>query len=193
MTEKKQAAGRPEIKPPRVVKSEYVVRRGPWMTVRCDRLELPDGRIVPEHYVIEYPDWVNVIAVTPDNRYVMVRQYRHGLGQIQNELCAGMMEPDETPLEAAKRELLEETGFGGGEWEEICTISGNPSTTNNLTHCFVAHGVEPTASRRLDATEDLSAFLISEQELLQLMESDEMKQSLMLAPLWKYFYMKSRK
>ena len=88
--------------------SEYLFRR-PWLTVRRDTVRLPDGRVNPEFYVLEYPTWVNIIAVTDTGDMVLVRQYRHGLGQTRFELCAGVVEPGETPLEGARRELLEET------------------------------------------------------------------------------------
>ncbi len=167
--------------------SDYIVTRPPWLTVRHDRVRLPDGRINPEFYVLEYPDWVNVIAITKDGRYVMELQYRQGLGQTCYEICAGVMEAGETPLEAARRELWEETGFGGGEWTHLMSISGNASTTSNLTHCFVAVGVEPVGDRHLDATEDIDVVLMSEREVLELLKADKVKQSLMAAPLWRWF------
>ena len=101
----------------KVLESEYLIRR-PWLTARRDRAELPDGRINNEYYVLEYPDWVNIIAVTEDGDIVLERQYRHGLGNTCYELPCGVIEKGETPLEAAKRELLEETGYAGGQWQE---------------------------------------------------------------------------
>ena len=67
-----------KIKKWRTVESEYLIQR-PWLTARRDKVELPDGRVHPEYYVLEYPDWVNVIAITEDGQFVMVEQYRHGL------------------------------------------------------------------------------------------------------------------
>ncbi len=67
-----------------------------------------------DYYVLEYPTWINVLAITKDGRFVLEKQYRHGTQSIDYELCAGTCEPGEKPLHAAKRELLEETGFGGG-------------------------------------------------------------------------------
>ncbi|MDE6324248.1 MAG: NUDIX hydrolase [Paramuribaculum sp.] len=180
-----------EIQRPTVIGSEYLIRR-PWLTARRDQLLMPDGTVNPEFYVLEYPSWVNIIAITEDERYVMVRQYRHGLGIISTELCAGVVEDGEEPIEAARRELLEETGYTGGTWELQCVISGNPSTTNNLTYCFLARGVVPTGNRHLDPTEDIAVITLSRPELLDLLESDEMKQSLMLAPLWRHFYLTDR-
>lgn len=176
------------LKCPRVISSEYVFRR-PWLTARQDVLQLANGRINPEFYVLEYPTWVNIIAVTREGRYVMVRQYRHGLGRIGLELCAGCVEEGEEPEAAARRELLEETGYTGGRWTLQAVISGNPSTTNNLSYCFLAEDVELTDTQHLDATEEIEVVTLSRSELLDLMLSDEMKQSLMLASLWRYFYL----
>lgn len=169
----------------RVLRSEYLIKR-PWLTARRDELELPDGRIVPEYYVLEYPDWVNVIAITADGHFVMERQYRHALGCTCFELPCGVMEEGETPLEAAKRELAEETGYGSGEWRELMVLSANPSTMTNLTHCFLATGVERVTEQHLDPTEELSVHLLSRDEVLGLLRNNEMMQSLMVAPLMTY-------
>ena len=174
----------------KVLESEYIVKR-PWLVARRDKVQLPTGVVYPEYYVLEYPDWVNVIALTDDGRFVMVQQYRHGLGGVYTELCAGCIEPGEDPLDAAKRELAEETGYTGGEWEDWMVISGNPSTTNNLTHCYIAHGVKLTERQHLDTTEDITVKVLTEREVYQMLEQDEMKQSLMAAPLWKYFALKN--
>ena len=169
-----------------IINSEYLFRR-PWLTVRHDQVRLPDGRINPEFYVLEYPDWVNVIAITEDGMFVLERQYRPGLGKTCYEIPAGVIEKGETPLEAAKRELQEETGYGEGEWETLMTVSGNCSTTSNLTHCFLAKGVKKISGQHLDATENISVCLMDETRVKDLLECDQIKQSLMAAPLWKYF------
>ncbi len=186
-TDSKDITGGATQKPkPEVIGSEYLFRR-PWLTVRRDSLRLPDGRINPEYYVLEYPSWVNVTAITADGRFVMIRQYRHGLGQYGTELCAGVVEAGEQPLEAARRELMEESGYGGGEWSLQCVLSGNPSTTNNLTYCYLAEGVRLVGEQHLDATEDVEVVLMSRDEVYGLLRSDRMKQALMAAPLWRYF------
>lgn len=170
----------------RTLDSEYLIRR-PWLTARRDRVELPDGRVNPEFYVLEYPSWVNVIARDVDGMYVMVEQYRHGLGEVGIELCAGVVEEGEEPEAAARRELLEETGYTGGEWELGSVICGNPSVTNNLTYCYIARGVVRTAGQHLDACEDVVVRRLTEEQLLTLLKEDRMKQALMAAPLWRYF------
>ena len=170
----------------KVLKSEYLSKR-PWLTARKDCVELPDGRQNPEYWVLEYPDWVNVIAITEDGQFVMERQYRHGLGNTCYELPCGVMEQDETPLEAAQRELQEETGYAGGEWELLMSMSPNPGSQNNISHSFVAKGVRKVSDQKLDDTEDLSVHLLTLDEVRSLMKNRQIIQALMLAPLWRYF------
>ena len=167
--------------------SEYLFRR-PWLTARCDKVQLPDGRVFDEFYVLEYPTWVNIIATTPEGKYVMVRQYRHGLQDVFLELCAGCVEPDEELLAAARRELLEETGYAGGIWRKADVLSANPTTNNNLNHTFIAEGVTLQGAQHLDPSEDISVELLTEEELLAQLSSGAIKQALMAAPLWHYFY-----
>lgn len=75
----------------KTLSSEYLFKR-PWLTARRDVVELPNGVVNPEFYVLEYPDWINVIAITTDGKFVMERQYRHGLDEVGTELCAGVVE-----------------------------------------------------------------------------------------------------
>lgn len=171
--------------------SEYLFRR-PWLTARRDTVQLPNGVVHDEYYVLEYPTWVNVIAITADGRFVMVEQYRHGLQDIFIELPAGVADAGETPLEAAKRELLEETGFGGGEWTLNTVLSANPSSQNNLAYSFIARGVEQITGQHLDTTEDVGVRILTREEVYRLLADDKMKQALMAAPLWKYFALNPR-
>ena len=170
----------------KTLSSEYLHRR-PWLTVRKDVVQLPNGVIHDEYYVLEYPTWVNIIARTRNGKYVMVEQYRHGLHEIFTELVAGIAEPGEEPIEAAHRELLEETGYGNGEWSLNMVICANPGSQNNLTYSFIADGVEKISEQHLDTNEDVEVKLLDESEVIDLISSDKMKQALMAAPLWKYF------
>ena len=171
----------------RVLHSEYLARK-PWFTVRHESLALPDGRTIPDYYVFEYPEWVNITAIDREGRFVMIDQYRHGLGETAYEIPAGVVEPsDASLLDAARRELREETGYGGGEWRLLTSISANPATQNNLTHCFLATDVERIGEQQLDATEDIRVHLFSRDEVRELLRTDRIRQALMAAPLWRYF------
>lgn len=170
----------------KTLSQKYLIKR-PWLTARVDQVELPTGAIIDEYYVLEYPDWVNTIAITKEGKFVFVRQYRYAIGKTVNELCAGVIEKGEEPMAAAKRELLEETGFGGGEWQEWMTISANSSTHTNLTHCFLATDVELMTGQHLDKGEDVEVRIFTREEVLGMLQRGEVWQSLMAAPLWKYF------
>lgn len=170
----------------KVLDSKYLARK-PWFTVRSEKVELPNGNQIPDYYVLEYPDWVNVIAITKDKKFVFVNQYRHGLGIVAYELCAGVCEKeDASPLISAQRELLEETGFGGGTWREYMVLSVNPSTHTNLTYCYLATDVEPVGLQHLEATEDLTVHILTLEDVKELLQKDKIKQALHAAPLWKY-------
>ena len=169
-----------------VLDTEYLFRR-PWLTLRRDRVRVPTGAVIDEYYVWEYPPWVNVVAVTQDGRLVLIRQYRHALGAAHYELPAGVMDPaDPDPLATAQRELLEETGYGGGVWSPLLVSSANSATHNNLTHSFLAVGVAPVSAAAPEATEDLQVSLVSRAEARALVTNGGMVQSLHLAPLLAY-------
>lgn len=170
----------------KVLKSEYLARK-PWFTVRREVVKLPNGNQIPEYYVYEYPDWVNIIAITEDQKFVFVNQYRHGLQETSYELCAGVCEKeDSSPLVSAQRELWEETGFGEGEWQAYMVLSANPSTHTNLTYTFLATGVKPVSTQHLEETEDLTVHLLTLNEVKELLQKDKIRQALHAAPLWKY-------
>ena len=168
--------------------SEYLIKR-PWLTARRDCVQLPSGVVLNEYYVLEYPAWINIIARTKNGDYVVIRQYRHGLDDVFWEIVAGVVdESDKSPLDAAKRELWEETGYGGGEWRLLAKIAPNPGAMNNLCYCFVAEGVEKISDQHLEKTEDIAVHLMSEKEVKRETTNGGLMQALMLAPLYKYMY-----
>lgn len=148
------------MRPWRVIASR-VTFEDRWLKVRSDRCEMPDGRIVDPYHVIELPDWVNVMAVTAAGDIVLVREYRHGAGAAMIGLPSGTVEAgDASALEAARRELLEETGYGGGDWTLTRVTAANTARQNNSIHCFMATGVAAVATPRLDDSEQIETFTL---------------------------------
>ncbi len=177
-------------KPYKVLDSKYLFRR-PWLTIREERLELQSGGIIEQFYVFEYPRWVNVIAITKENEVVLIRQYRHAIGEVYYEIPAGVCEDGEDLLEAARRELLEETGYGGGEWTHFMTLCANPAIQNNRTYTFLARGVEKKANQKLELTEEITVHLKSKEEVKNLIYQGEIIQALHAAPLLKFLLSES--
>ncbi|UHG92133.1 NUDIX hydrolase [Spirosoma oryzicola] len=171
---------------PWTVESSEYIHQLPWFTVRKDAIRMESGGSIPDYFILEYPDWINVVAVTTDGQLVLIRQYRHGIAGVHYELCAGVVDPNEDPLVAAQRELLEETGFGGGQWTPLMTLSANPGTHANLTHAFLAVGVELQQAQHLEITEEITVHVVSPERTWEIINNGEMMQSLHLAPLLKY-------
>ncbi len=177
----------------KVVDSKNILRLGPWLSVRQECVELPSGVQIPTWYIFEFPDWINVIAITKDGRMVMEDQYRHALGETRYELVAGVVDPNETPLQAAQRELSEETGYEGGEWSLFMTLSPNPTNHNNLSYTFLATGVEKRRDQHQERTEDIHVDIFSPEQVYEMLQDGEIIQALHAAPLWKWFAERNNK
>ena len=169
-----------------IIESEYAFKC-PWISVRRDHVRLPSGVEIPDFYVSELPDWVNIIAITKEGKFIIEKQYRHGIQKVCYELCAGDVEPGEDSIAAAQRELLEETGYAGGEWSYLGTYATNASGANNYCHSFLAKNVELKASRHLESTEDIEIQLLEEKDIRELLQSNKIIEGVMAAPLWQYF------
>lgn len=161
----------------KVLESEYLYNE-PWLTIRKEKCELPNGKIMPAYYVLEYPTWATVFALTKDNKAIFVKQYRHGLGVVSIETPGGVVDEGESPDEAVQRELFEETGYKFDKLERLGKISANPATTNNYMHMYLATGGEKVGEQSLDETEDVEVVLYTIDELKELIRKNEIVQSL---------------
>lgn len=178
---------RREIKKWKVLRSDYLYRE-PWFTVRREKVELPNGSVIPSYYVLEYPEWVCVLGVTKEGKMIIERQYRHGIGEVGYEICAGVVDPtDASCLDAARRELQEETGYGKGNWELFMTLSANPGTHTNRSWCFLATDLEKISDSCQEVTEDIEVELMEPEEVRELLVAGKVVQAMHAAALWKYF------
>lgn len=166
--------------------SKYILQR-PWATLRVDKLQLPNGNIKDEYYVLEYPAWVNMVAFTEDDQLLFVRQYRHGANEILVELPAGVVDAGELPEEAARRELLEETGYAFDSVEYICELYANPATSGNLTYTYVFKGGQKVQEQQLDISEDIEVIIMGIAEAKQLLFDNKIGQALHASALFYSF------
>lgn len=162
----------------KILSSEYLFK-DLWFTVRKDTCETPMGKIIDPYYVYEFPTWVAAVPVTEDGRIVMVRQYRHALGEVCIEIPGGCVDDtDNNPQEAIARELLEETGYSFSSFEYLGKISANPSSNNNLLHMFLARGGKKVADQKLDANEEIEVVYLTIDELKQLLKENKIIQAM---------------
>ena len=152
--------------------------------VRQDKCELPDGRIMPKYYVVEFPDWAQVIAITEDGQMVMVNQYRHAAEDRFLEVPGGTIEPHngESNVEGALRELEEETGYTG-ELKYVGSHYPNPALQTNKVDVFVAKNCRLEKLQQLDPYEDIEVVLMPVSEVYRMAEQGKITHGLMLASL----------
>ncbi|MFZ9388715.1 MAG: NUDIX hydrolase [Chitinophagaceae bacterium] len=162
----------------KVLSSEYLFNDR-WFKVRREVCETPRGAIVDPYYIYEFPTWVGALPVTEDGRVVMVRQYRHALGETCIEIPGGCVdETDKNPAEAVARELMEETGYTFSSYEYLGRISPNPSTNSNLLHMYLARGGRKVAEQQLDGNEEIDVEILTIPQLKALIRENRIVQSM---------------
>ncbi|MCS6873403.1 MAG: NUDIX hydrolase [Pyrinomonadaceae bacterium] len=142
-----------------------------------------------EVYVVENPDWVNVIALTENNNLVLIEQFRYGLEEVILELPGGLIDQGEQPEQAARRELLEETGFSAEKWFLLGVSNPNPAIQNNKIYHFLAVNARKTENPRFDENEYVKTKLIPFEKVLKLIQEGKITHSLVIAAI--YFFITS--
>jgi ADP-ribose pyrophosphatase len=155
-------------------------------TVRRDFCVSPRTGREHDFVVLESADWVSVVPVASDRRLVMVRQYRHGTDQVTLETPGGLLDSGLSPLEGARHELRQETGYGGGDWTLLGSIAPVPAVFTNLLHVFLADGVELQGEMQLDAMEDIRVELVPLERVRAMVASGEIDHAQVLAALYLY-------
>lgn len=163
--------------------TRYLVKEK-WATLRVDTVKLQTGVVKDDYYVLEYPNWANAIALTRENKIILVRQYRHAADIVSLEVPGGVIDGDEAPEDAVKRELLEETGYSFDQAELIATLYPNPATSTNVTFTYLLTGGVKTHEQHLDEHEILNVEEYSIEEVKQLLKNNKIDQALHAAALF---------
>jgi ADP-ribose diphosphatase len=153
-----------------------------WISLYADECELPGGHIVEPFYVLEEKEWVHVVAVDSDGAILLTRLYRYPADWLGWELPCGAVDPGEDPLEAAKRELKEETGYVAATWQQIGgPLYANPARQTNRMYCFVATNLTEAGPQSLDVTEDIEFEFVPPPEVMNRMAKGEFCHALHIA------------
>ena len=153
------------------------------------RLEALDEQNQGDFYVLEAPEWVNVIPITKENEVVLVEQYRYGIEQPTLEIPGGMVDGGESPLRAAKRELQEETGYRSEMWRSLGKVSANPAIMSNFTHMYVAEDCEFVGSDHSDTHERIEVRTMPMDDFLAMVKDGTIHHSIVLAGVCRYLLM----
>jgi ADP-ribose pyrophosphatase len=157
---------------------------------RFDWVVNPRNGTTLKAIVLETRDWVNVVARTADDKLVVVSQYRFGNGRMSLEVPAGLVDPGETPLQAAQRELKEETGYVAREWQPLGWSYANPAFLNNRAHTFLAGGLERIGDPSPEESEDLAVAELTLAEIRQAIREERMRNTMTLLALSRVFDMR---
>ncbi len=166
------------IKPWKVLETSYFRPR-----FRIDKCELGNGKFL-DATIFEFRSWANVVALTKNEEVVLIQQYRHGIQDVLWEFPGGVVEDGEDPLEGAKRELLEETGYTASKMIEVARLYPNPALQTNTLYGYLALDAERVMDQSLDAGEDIDVHLVPLDDLVEMAKRGNFPHALMTAVLF---------
>ena len=166
-----------------LLSTEHIVQ-DQWIDFRKSAYRYPDGRVFEPFYTFSKRDYAVIAASDAEGRYICVRQFRQGIREVTTEFPAGGLDsrdgarsgPDEA-LAAAKRELMEETGYVSDQWTHLMTIPSNATISDNYAHLFKAENCRPAGEQHLDETEVLHVVLLTVEEIDRLIGEGEFQQA----------------
>lgn len=157
---------------------EYIFNET-WLHARRDTCLKPDGKVVNNYYVIEYPQWCTGVGITENDEVILVKQYRHAAEIVSMEIPGGCIDDTDENYEAAiRREMLEETGYAFKEAHYLGKTSPNPSTNTNWMHMFLLTGGKKVQEQNLDANEDIEIHIVPMKDFVNMVLQNEIVQAM---------------
>lgn len=156
-----------QLLPWQVLENRDVYVAEPWMTVSIQRVKLPNGTEIEDYHKINLGEFSVIFAETPDGKVLVERQYKHGLGRVTLTLPAGAIHKFETPLEGAKRELLEETGYKSDNWKSLGSYVAHGSYECGKAHLFKASQVYQVSEPNSGDLEDMEILQMTPDEVVR--------------------------
>lgn len=145
----------------------------PWLKLSMEQVKLPDGRVVEDYYRIQLQDYAVIFAQLPDDRVILINQYKHGVGKASLTLPGGGLAPGESPLVAAQRELLEETGYEAEHWRSLPRFITSANYRCSEGHIFVAQNARKVAEPNSGDLEEMEIVLLPPQDLIQAVQQGQ--------------------
>jgi ADP-ribose pyrophosphatase len=161
------------LMPWEILETKEIFADEPWVKLSVQRVRLPDGRIVDNYYQIKTMDFAVIFARTPDGNIILERHYRHGVGKVCLTLPAGSLEKDEKPLTAAKRELLEETGYASDDWQSLGSFIGSANQGYSRSHMFIANKAQRIGKPHSGDLEETELVILPPKEVIYLAQQGE--------------------
>ena len=162
---------------------DKVVLRTPIVTIKAGPVLCRRSGRRKDFYLFDFPDWVNVVARTPEKRILLIRQFRYGSSRLEIEIPGGMIDPGEDPVTAGCRELLEETGYAGCNARVIGKVCPNPAIQRNYCHTVLVEEAIKVAEPRMDEMEDIETLPVTEGDIREYMASGKIEHGLVLNAL----------
>lgn len=145
-----------------------------------------------DFYILKAPEWINVIPITPEGEVILVEQYRFGIEEPTLEIPGGMVDSSEAPLVAAKREMLEETGYKSSRWKSLGKVSANPAIMTNFTHIYLAEHCEFVGSDHSDTHERIEVRTVPMEKFLDMVENGTIHHAIVLAAVARFLLKRER-
>ncbi len=145
----------------------------PWLTLSVEQVQLPDGRVIDDYYRLQLQDYAIIFAQVPDGRIIMVRQYKHGVGRVSLTLPGGGLAAGESPLVAAQRELLEETGYTAEHWQPLPDFVTSANYRGSRGYIFTAQNAQQVAEPNSGDLEEMEVVLMTPEAVIAAVKAGE--------------------